>query len=193
MSDQRKLPGDRYNAYTSTNMVKIGGVLGVSPKKLQHLWEGYTGTMGAYALAATDMLTRSMQTDKAPRPAWSVNDLPAIKSFWKGSAPKRSTQYTTDLYDRLHEVSQIHATIKDRSQYNREAAMALRNENIEKLRYRTVLSGTSTAIRKLKKRRDAIVADKKMSKKAKKMLIDSINAKITKMARRTSKATESAF
>ena len=191
MADRNKLPEDRYNAYTSSNMVEIGHLLGVSPKKLQHLWEGYTGTMGAYALSAADMMTRSVQTGKPPRPEWTARDLPAVKSFYRGDAPARSTQYVTDLYDRLEEVGQIYSSI--RGQIDPDHALELRRDNADKLRHRKGLNAASRQLSKLRKQRDKIMNDKSMSPKAKRQMVDGINARMNKLAQRAAEKTEGAF
>ncbi|WP_371877094.1 LPD38 domain-containing protein [Microbulbifer sp. 2205BS26-8] len=46
LGDQRKLPKDRYNSFTSDTMVSLAQVVGWSPKQMEHFWVGYTGTMG---------------------------------------------------------------------------------------------------------------------------------------------------
>lgn len=56
-SDKGKLPQARYNGHTGDTMVKLGEWLGMSPKKLKHIFDGYTGTMGMYALSAMDVAT----------------------------------------------------------------------------------------------------------------------------------------
>lgn len=193
MADKGKRPEDRYNTYTSDSMVALGQTFGASPKVLQHLWEGYTGTMGAYALAATDMLVRGVQDGKAPRPAWSVSDLPVAKSFYRGSSPARSTQYVTDLYDRLEEVNQIHRSIKDYAATDEGKARELLNENLDKLTYRKALTGASKRLADLRKAQKRISNDQTMTPEAKRKMLDGINAQINKVAAGASKVSEGAF
>ncbi|WP_352298468.1 LPD38 domain-containing protein, partial [Pseudoalteromonas sp. 20-MNA-CIBAN-0454] len=42
MGDERRLPGDRYSAYTSDVAREIGKTFNVSPKKIEHLIKGYS-------------------------------------------------------------------------------------------------------------------------------------------------------
>jgi len=193
MSDRNRLPEDRYNAYTSTSMVQVGQVLGVSPKKLQHLWEGYTGTMGAYALSTADMMTRAVQTGDAPRPEWSVSDLPVAKSFYRGAAPARSTQYATDLYDRLEEVNQIYSSIRDKMEWDPEAANKMLEENKDKIAYRKTLNTVSKRLSKLRNQKSMIMNDPKMSPRAKMDMLNGINAQINNLTKMASETTQEAF
>jgi len=113
MSDQNKLPEARVSPYTSETMVSLGQVtgptLGLSPKELQHLWRGYTGTLGMYALDAADIVSRKLK-DKPPKPAMRIDRMPVIGSFVR-SVPASRTQYQTDLYDLFNKTRQIERTI----------------------------------------------------------------------------------
>lgn len=60
----------RYNEQTSLLMRELGELTGFSPKQLEHLVIGYTGTMGSYVMAAADGLIR------ASRPGESVDLTP---------------------------------------------------------------------------------------------------------------------
>ena len=76
----------------------IGNKTGLSPKRIEHLWNGYTGTMGAYALDTVDWLVRSVEgTPDRPELAWS--EMPLAKAFYRGDSPPKNTRYTTEFYD----------------------------------------------------------------------------------------------
>lgn len=113
LSDQNKLPEARVSPYTSETMVALGQVtgpsLGLSPKELQHLWRGYTGTLGMYALDAADIVSRKLQ-NKPPKPAMRIDRMPVVGSFVR-SVPASRTQYQTDLYDLFNKTRQIQRTI----------------------------------------------------------------------------------
>lgn len=189
MSDQRKLPQDRYNAYTSDSMVAIGQALGLSPKQLEHIWKGYTGTMGAYALSAADLLVAWAQ-DKPTEGEMLPTRIPVLKSFYRGAGPAHSTQYSTDLYGRLKEVNQIAASLKALRGEERQAFV---NENRDKLKHRKFLNRQSKALRELRKRRDRIVADPRMSAKEKQFKLDQLQRRMNQVAARASQRTEAAF
>ncbi len=61
MGDENRMPGDRYNAYTSDTAREVGQLLNVSPKKIEHLVNGYAGTLGGYVLAMSDMMARQIR------------------------------------------------------------------------------------------------------------------------------------
>ncbi|NIB43825.1 hypothetical protein HBA55_29755 [Pseudomaricurvus alkylphenolicus] len=189
LSDQRKLPQDRYNARTSDTMVELGQFLGMSPKQLEHLLKGYTGTMGAYALSVSDLLV-SAAKGKPNQGEIRPTDIPVVKSFYRGSAPAYSTQYVTDLYDRLSEVKQIHASLKDMEMEERADFYA---KNRDKLRYRKYLEKESKKLRDLRKRRDRILKNETMSRTEKSRRLDYIQKQINTVAARVVERTEGAF
>jgi len=189
MSDLRKMPQDRYNAFTSDTMVSIGKALGLSPKKLQHLWKGYTGTMGAYILSASDMMV-AMALDKPNEGEIMATDLPVIKSFYRGDAPTYSTQYTTDLYDRLLEANQLAASMKER---RGKEAREFRKEHRAKLSKRKGLQKASRELSELRKKRDKVIANEKLSRSEKQTRLNLIQERMNKIGSKAAKRTEEAF
>jgi hypothetical protein len=155
MADEGKLPEARYNENTSNLMRELGEFTGMSPKKLQHVYNGYFGTMGAYALSAADMLYRGV-SGAPDKPSLRADDIPVLRSFYR-SAPARSTQWHTDMYDRLREVDQIYRTINS---YKKEGKLAdakqLATENKEMLRYRKQLTAAQKQIGDIRKTVDSI-------------------------------------
>lgn len=193
MSDEGKLPEARYSTYTSETMVQLGKALGMSPKKLEHLWEGYTGTMGAYALGLADIATRKA-IDTPDQPSWRASDLPVIKSFYKGDDPARSTQYVTDLYDRLSEANELYRTMRAyKAEGLIDEAREIQAEGKDKMRYRSMLNKASKELSGLRKERDKIMRNRLLKPEAKRNRINSINEKITRIAERASARTEGTF
>jgi hypothetical protein len=91
MADEGKRPEARYSASTSPTAREFGQFtgenLGISPKELEHLWRGYTGSLGMYALDATDIAVRSWQG--APeQPAKRFDQLPVVRSFLRSEPAK---------------------------------------------------------------------------------------------------------
>jgi hypothetical protein len=64
---------------TSHLAQKIGAELGISPMKIDHLINGYTGTMGMYAVSALDNIfsANNYATDASKR----ISQMPFIKRF----------------------------------------------------------------------------------------------------------------
>ncbi|MEX2963909.1 LPD38 domain-containing protein, partial [Microbulbifer sp. TYP-18] len=188
LGDQRKLPQNRHNSFTSDTMVSLAQLVGWSPKQMEHFWKGYTGTMGAYALSATDMLVAWAQ-DKPNQGEFLATDIPVLKSFYRGTKPHYSTQYTDDLYKRMQEVNQLAASLKDlRGQERAEFVTEHRN----KLSQRRTLNQASRHLSELRKRRERILVED-IPRKAKQLKLDAIQKRINAMAAKASQSTEAAF
>lgn len=126
LSDEGVIPEARYNQYTSDTMVALGDWLGMSPKKLEHLLEGYTGTMGAYALEVADVVTRANNGEPA-KAERAIPELPVVGSFYRGTQ-NRQSQYMTDFYDMVKEADEVYRTVK---KYREEGRYADAKELIE--------------------------------------------------------------
>ena len=199
LSDQRKLAQFRYNENTSKTMTAIinapfledaANWMGMSPKKLEHLWNGYLGTMGAYALEATDIMLGQWRGD--PRQGEvTAHDIPVLKSFYKGDTPSRSSQYVTDLYDRLREVNQIYSSLRAMDASPDKLKFYEKYE--KKLATRKTLQGGSKMLRELRKRRALIANNKTMGKGEKQIKINAINRRMLEIGGQVSKRTEKAF
>lgn len=185
MSDEGKLPSARYNAYTSETMRALSEALpealGASPKRLEHLVQGFTGAMGMYVLGASDVLVRNMQG--APdSPALRLDRVPVLKAFYQES-PALHTKYGTQFYDMLREVEQIQRTINAYDKEGRHAeADALRSENAQKLALRKPMNKASKALSKLRHEVDAVYRSD-LSASEKRQRIDALMAKSNQYAR----------
>lgn len=115
-SDQSLLPEARAEWYTSDAMKAIASVIGntsgLSPKRLEHLWNGYTGTVGGYLLDSVDWLVRQVEGQpNRPELAWA--ELPALKALYRGDMVPKSTRYTTEFYELLDKANDVSGTIKE--------------------------------------------------------------------------------
>ena len=70
-------------AFTNTNEVskQLGRFFGVSPLKIDHILNGYSGTLGGYVLSVMDMAVR--QATGEPFIPTQVGNMPLIKRFYK--------------------------------------------------------------------------------------------------------------
>ncbi|EMG5798157.1 hypothetical protein V5D85_000472, partial [Yersinia enterocolitica] len=110
MADSNLMAGARYNDQTSLLMREVGEATNMSPKMLDHIVMGYTGSLGGYVMGATNLLMRNLK-DYGETPAMRLDELPVIKSFFRGSDPAKSTQFTEDFYRMMTEANQINSTI----------------------------------------------------------------------------------
>lgn len=110
MGDAQRQPEDRYNAYTSETAKQIGAAFGVSPKMVEHLILGYTGTLGGYVLGMSDIAARQMLgIEAADTP---ISRYPVIKAFYQGDAPKTATKFQDEFYKALEESAEAYGSYK---------------------------------------------------------------------------------
>ncbi|ATM86127.1 LPD38 domain-containing protein [Yersinia frederiksenii] len=170
MADSNLIAGARYNDQTSLLMREIGEKTNMSPKMLDHIIMGYTGSLGGYVMGATNLLMRNLK-DYGETPAMRLDEMPVIKSFFRGSDPAKSTQFTEDFYRMMTEANQINSTINSFHKQGRgDDANELIEENRGKLSQRQGLTATQKQVKALNAqiemmRRDRILtADQKREK-----------------------------
>ncbi|WP_145607869.1 LPD38 domain-containing protein [Yersinia rochesterensis] len=170
MADINLMAGARYNDQTSLLMREVGEATNMSPKMLDHIVMGYTGSLGSYVMGATNLLMRNLK-DYGETPTMRLDEMPVIKSFFRGSDPAKSTQFTEDFYRMMTEANQINSTINSfRKQGRGDDANELIEENRGKLSQRQGLTATQKQVKALNAqiemmRRDRILtADQKREK-----------------------------
>lgn len=176
MADQNKQSQDRYNAYTSDTAKAIGEAFGVSPKKVEHLVKGYTGTIGGYVLGASDIMARQiMGVENAETP---ISRYPVIKSFYQGSGPKTSTKFANDFYDALDTANQAYGSYKRAMELgDTDRQKEILEEDGSKLRSRKSLAKVQRIISKLGKMQKAVNDNKTLTPKQKREKLDDIQRK----------------
>src|SRR5690606_23816859 len=80
-----------------------------SPARLEHLFRGYFGTLGGYALMGADYATRAA-TDSPDRPAARLRDIPVINSYIRDGAG--TDKQVGRVYDMANAVNQINSAIR---------------------------------------------------------------------------------
>jgi hypothetical protein len=182
MSDLNVAPEARYDERTSLLMRELGQITGLSPKKLEHIVTGYTGTMGGYVMAMGDGLVR-MMGDYGDAPAIQASQIPMLKSIYQGDGPAKSSQAMTDFYQLLDESNQIYATIR---QYNKEGrtddARELLDENRTKLAGRKSMSHAQKQFTALRNEITLIQRDRILNSDEKRQRIDKLLARRNNMA-----------
>jgi len=94
--------------FTTNELAKsIGESLNISPLKVQHVMEGYTGTLGSYVLAMADSYMRG---DKGAMPERKLSDYPVLKRFF---AKKEGKYNQAEFYDLMQSAQQASASLKD--------------------------------------------------------------------------------
>ncbi|MFM1684719.1 LPD38 domain-containing protein [Aeromonas salmonicida] len=163
----------RYNEQTSLMMRELGETLGMSPKKLEHLLIGYTGTIGGYVMATADGLIRAAQPGESA--SWRADEIPLVKAVYRGTGPAKSTQHMEEFYRMLNEVNQLKRTV---DQYRSEGLTDKANELLEEqggiLKSRRSLSRTQQQVRVVRNRIELIQRDRTMSADEKRRRIDEL-------------------
>ena len=166
----------RYNEQTSLLMRELGELTGFSPKQLEHLVIGYTGTMGSYVMAAADGLIRASRPGESA--SWRADEIPLVKAVYRGTGPAKSTQHMEEFYRMLNEVNQLKRTV---DQYRSEGLTDRANELLEEqggiLKSRRSLSRTQQQVRVVRNKIELIQRDKTMAAEEKRRRIDEMLAR----------------
>lgn len=186
MSDEGKLPEARFDERTSAIGRALGQVtgptLGISPKQLDHLVQGYTGTLGGYVLGMSNLVAGAF--DDAARPSARASDLPVVKVLYQGD-DVRSTKYQSEFYDMMREADQLHRTIKAYREEGRvDAAAQLLESSRDKLRHRAALGMARQQLGAVRKQMDAVYRDTSMSGEAKRAKLDQLQVRANQIAGR---------
>ncbi|MEH8118770.1 LPD38 domain-containing protein [Aeromonas allosaccharophila] len=166
----------RYNEQTSLLMRELGELTGFSPKQLEHLVIGYTGTMGSYVMAAADGLIRASRPGESA--SWRADEIPLVKAVYRGTDPAKSTQHMEEFYRMLNEVNQLKRTV---DQYRSEGLTDKANELLEEqggiLKSRRSLSRTQQQVRVVRNRIELIQRDRTLTAEEKRRRIDEMLAR----------------
>lgn len=185
-SDQGKLPTDRFDGRTSETVKQavriarpIADRVGASPKRVEHLIDGYFGTAGVYALGLTDLAVRALD-GAPPQPTPRLDQWPIVKSFYQ-QEPTLGTVYETDLYALRQQVDQAYASVIAANKVgNLEEAERIRDAHPE-LAAKALLDHVAVAhgdfdvsLATLRKRATDVYNSKAMTPQAKREMLDKI-------------------
>lgn len=181
MADSNLIAGARYNDQTSLLMREVGQATNMSPKMLDHIVMGYTGSLGSYVMGATNLLMRNLK-DYGETPAMRLDEMPVVKSFFRGSDPAKSTQFTEDFYRMMTEANQINSTINSfRKQGRGDDASELIEENRGKLSQRQGLTATQKQVKALNAQIEMMRRDRILTAEQKREKIDRLMATRNKL------------
>ncbi|UNK25284.1 LPD38 domain-containing protein [Yersinia intermedia] len=193
MADSNLIAGARYNDQTSLLMREVGEATNMSPKMLDHIVMGYTGSLGGYVMGATNLLMRNLK-DYGETPAMRLDEMPVIKSFFRGSDPAKSTQFTEDFYRMMTEANQINSTINSfRKQGRSDDASELIEENRGKLSQRQGLTATQKQVKALNAQIEMMRRDRILTADQKREKIDRLMATRNKLVQQAVERVNSYF
>ena len=178
------LPEDRYANYTSETMREMAMLFPQgwstkwygeikSPKKLEHMWAGYTGTMGRYMLNAADIGMRVLM-DYPVQPDWDASDLPVLSRFFRGDRPRR-TRYEEEFYRELHDTVMVMNSMRKADRAGEDGRYdeleAFFPDEVDRARE---LQGYSRELQRLRKEAREVYADRDITKEEKRSELDDI-------------------
>lgn len=189
-ADEGKRPSERYSATTSETakaavqaMEPVANELGLSPKRLEFLVNGYLGTAGSYALGVSDMAIRAVAGGPS-RPAIRADDIPVVKAFYRVD-PARATVFEADLFELRREVDAIYRSYAAmQREGDAEGAAKILLENRDELSARGAIDAGADRLARLSKQRERIYRDPKMPPDQKREELDRIAVQRSDIARR---------
>ena len=156
--------------FTTNELAKsIGESLNISPLKVQHVMEGYTGTLGSYVLAMADSY---MRDDKGAMPERKLSDYPVLKRFF---AKKEGKYNQAEFYDLMQAAQQASSSLKDlEREGDVEGYHNLLQAKSGLLSIKKDVDYLSEKLRDLRRQRDEVLRSS-MSPGLKEALADQIN------------------
>lgn len=175
MGDQMLPAKDRFNAYNSQFAIKTADILSkvkpnteISPKDIDQLVRGYTGTLGTSVNEGIDAILGLTNPNIPKRPSRGLQTVPFIRSLVVRNLEGNNKQ-TNEFYEKFEQLRSMKKTQGDEFQYKDEKAM------VEK---------TYKAISDLQRAKKDVLSSTSMDGKEKALKIKEFNEQITEMARR---------
>lgn len=186
---ENMLPRYQYNEYTSETAKVLGKTLDQigltpvsSPAQIDAIIQNWTGTLGRYAIQASDAGLRASGYVKGEKPEPRFEDLPVIKAFLTRN-PKGSSVYISRYYEKLKKLDGMMATKNKLTKEGNAAELAefMAEANFNLLAFegtRETMSGLRTLIRNVNNNKD-------MSAEEKRQLIDQMYQAMIDIAKNT--------
>ena len=137
---------------TSKVATEIGGILGLSPLKVDHVIKGYTGTMGMYAIDTIDAIMD--QFSNSPRASKRFEQLPVFRRFLVDPEARGNiTQYYL-LKDAVDTTVRTMNMLEKTGES--EAYMKYLTENLGTFAYKDYIRDTEKMMKELREARRAV-------------------------------------
>jgi hypothetical protein len=198
VADKSVIPSMRASYYTSDTMKALAGMApgvsdatGMSPKRMQHLWNGYLGSVGAAALSVSDFAVRRFQ-GLPFQEAMRRDEYPLLGVFYR-EAPAKNSGYVEEIYKMAKESSEWKKTYETAMKSGRaDYAKQILAENKEKISMAGGLDHAASQMSGASKKIEAIRKDPDLSSDEKREQIDAVlqrrNDIAEKVAKRAIKA-----
>ncbi|MER2492325.1 LPD38 domain-containing protein [Catenovulum sediminis] len=175
LGDQFKRPQDRYSLYTSETAKALGSALGFSPKKIEHLVQGYLGTMGMYVIGAADMLANGAAaiTGNGEFKVNEFDDLMLIRKFVKHDEVGGG-YYAKQFYDMMSNINGAYNQYKNATaEQDQKAIEEILKDNKVELSFRKRANRAMYKLNMLNKRKN-LIGKSQMAQAKKDDILDEI-------------------
>ena len=176
--EQALQPGYRTRQGTSAFADALGEELNVSPIKIDHLIQGYTGGLG---LAIMNMASSLVFGKQSTGPEAKLSGMPVIGSTFQ---PEDAGGIVEHAYKTMNEISQVQATYKDLLAKDPAKAEAYKNRYAEEFNKAGLASGFTSTMNAMNQQRTAVMASKTMTPAEKRAWLENWQARRTAFAER---------
>ncbi|KQL20464.1 LPD38 domain-containing protein [Cytobacillus solani] len=168
--EQDMLPEDQYGPYQSELSKGLGALSEKSPRKIEHVFKGYTGGLGGYFLKGTDLGYKLAGNDKPELPDKGLAGAPILNRFVVKNL-EGNNQSVNDFYKRMDKLKRENLSAKKHDP---------EHENTETLK---TINQLSKEISELQAAKRAVIDEPNMSGKEKADVIKQIDQIITQIAK----------
>jgi hypothetical protein len=153
---------EQHDPWTSETLQAIGDIFNLSPKRAEHLVNGYFATLGRFVLAGPDILLHHA-LDFPEDPTKRIEDYPAIGRFVKEKTPQRYTRYQTWFYDTMQEMDKtVRAINKLRFRGETGRAVEMARDKRDLLLARSAFSQVRGTLSRVNREMRRVLYDKEM-------------------------------
>lgn len=181
----------RQNDRTSEVAKGIGAATGTAPMNVDHLLRGYFGTVGGYALFATDALTQAVKGGPS-KPATTTTQLPALGTVLKDARNIGSEQQNR-FYELKHEVDEVVKGVTALKKTDPARAAQLQRDNVPLLGAKVFTDNVGKALSKVRAQEVQVRASATMSPDQKRAQLDALDAQRSKLLERVETVRRKAY
>jgi len=189
--EQELLPQAQYGPWTSDTMRAVGQATGMSPDRLEHLFRGYLGPIGMYALGATDVFARNMLDYPHP-PSTELQDWPVLGALYRGTGPEHNTYYEKRFYELMVDADKTMNTARSyRNRHLPQQKRSLLTSHEKQLREHDFLRKNYRTIREINNQVEELYRTPYLDPEEKRRKIEELNRRKNEIFRRSIKTLES--
>ena len=166
-------PGLQARPGTNQLFKNVGETFNLSPIKIEHVFKGYTGTLGGYVLDVIDAVTRGVTGEPYLPP--DINTVPVLSRFLINA--DRGGGLQQQFYELRDEVRRVvQSTNKLRKAGRLDELASFRATNLDVLNVKGTVNGLNRYLENWRMRRDKLLQRDDISAFAKRELLDQLIA-----------------